>query len=103
MPPTDNIDQEISIYSEYNSEDSLRPEAQPLVDSSPYLTRNDEHVMKALNSASYTNDHLPEFIVIGLISFLIAIGVIMMVNSRKRPRSDEYSVQEQQQTLNTET
>jgi len=91
---------EYEIVDQYeNSLPESLPEAQPLVLSSSYLTRNDDHVMQALNNATYFNDHLPEFFVMGFVAFLLTVGIIMTINNRKKPRSDEYSV-EQQQNLN---
>jgi len=90
---------EYEMVEQYESLPESLPEAQPLVLSSSYLTRNDDHVMQALNNATYFNDHLPEFFVMGFVAFLLTIGIIMTINNRKKPRSDEYSV-EQQQNLN---
>lgn len=88
----------VDQYENLSLPESL-PEAQPLVLSSSYLTRNDDHVMQALDNATYFNDHLPEFFVMGFFAFLLTVGIIMTINNRKKPRSDEYSV-EQQQNLN---
>lgn len=101
MPPNKLYDN-LADSVEYDTvTENYQPEAQPLVDSSPYITRNDQHVQQALNHASYFNDHLPEFFVLGFLAFLLTVGVIMMINNKNKPRSDEYSVQEQQQTLNS--